>query len=139
MPMLSPDEAHEILQAATFRIHLGDHPDDDGVSKPFFGTGFFVARHAPAGPRDVRPAESDGFALTAWHNFKGCSPGQVFDADYKGTTIQVRWIAAQSSERADIAAGVLHRALSGDRCAVPGVRGSDEASGGGRSTGPVRR
>jgi hypothetical protein len=86
--MLSHDRAETLLKAATFRLHLGTHRDRGELTE-FFGTGFFVA--------------SDGVALTAFHNFEGCAPGQIFKADYKGTRIGLQWIPEQSSERADIA------------------------------------
>jgi formylglycine-generating enzyme required for sulfatase activity len=92
--MWSDDEAEAILKGATFRLHLGQHRDDRGVMTEFFGTGFFVG--------------TDGFALTANHNFEGCVAGQIFVADYKGKTIELKWIRDQSSENADIGVMQLH-------------------------------
>jgi hypothetical protein len=82
------------------------------VEREYFGTGFFVARHPPAATRRedneiVRP--SDGLALTACHNFEDCRPGQVFEADYRGAKIHVKWIESQSSKKADIAVMQLER------------------------------
>src|SRR5213594_4290371 len=92
--MLSRRKAEVLLKRSTFRLYLKEHPDDLGVPTDFYGTGFFVSR--------------DGTALTACHNFEGCSPDDIFDATYRGHKIQLKWIEEKSSAAADIAVLRLH-------------------------------
>jgi formylglycine-generating enzyme required for sulfatase activity len=120
---LSFDAADALLKAATFRVHLGQHPHREAMAD-FFGTGFFVAARSPETPAtpsgNARAPGIDRLALSARHNFEGCAPEQVFDADYKGTRIRVQWIASQSSERADIA--VLRLVDNPDAVPIDGLR-----------------
>jgi formylglycine-generating enzyme required for sulfatase activity len=91
--MISHEEAEELLKRATFWLYLGEHLDDDGVQRDFYGTGFFVTKE---------------LALTAYHNFEDCSPDDPFEAKYKGEKIHLKWIKDKSSEAADIAVMRLH-------------------------------